>query len=165
MHMNRTLVVLLIIVENWWVITPLFIFFLFLDYFNDLISDCEATIANWEEQKRTNDDKHSWSKRMENLNAKWESCRPGIFEAVVSDASIEQLKLCLQCRSNKAMIRCVDCKQCQYLCISCDESVHAISYWHNREVIYHGYLKPIPPKTSLSSCGKLATVSKMFSYF
>ena len=121
-----------------------------------LIEECEKLLEVEKINKQQN--KCNWKKRMENLSTNWESCRQNIFDTVLSSAAAN-IDTCSRCLVNKCVIYCQECPDPKSLCSACDEEVHQKYPLHDRDGIYNGYYKALPPKLSVTCDGQHKTIS------
>ena len=86
----------------------------------------------------------TWTKRMADLHEDWTRARSDIFNWVVSDENLHSNK-CSFCGGNDANVRCHQCGLSFYLCNMCDERVHSLNPFHDREMWNGRYFEVISP--------------------
>lgn len=74
---------------------------------------------------------------------------PEILNCMLAAETVTQ-HCCQQCKTADAVVRCLDCvpSGSQFFCSTCDSEIHRKNCFHNREAMFDGFFKPIPP-TSL----------------
>ena len=65
--------------------------------------------------------------------------------------------LCHKCHQKKVVIRCIECAY-KRLCYLCDNELHTLFPFHDREAYANRYMKPISPTITIDSDGKLVDV-------
>jgi hypothetical protein len=82
-----------------------------------------------------------------------------IFLTLLSSAAAANIDTCSRCLVNKCVIYCQECPDPKSLCSACDEEVHQKYPLHDRDGIYNGYYKALPPKLSVTCDGQHKTIS------
>lgn len=126
------------------------LFFVDLD---KLIDECSSYTKRPTVQK-------SWTARMEDLGKSWASKRPKIMMSLIEMESLLLSSLCVHCRKDQAHVRCRQCGLKDIMCVKCDDEVHRRNPFHDRDIYYEGFFKPVAPSVSLDSEGNLTTVGK-----
>lgn len=97
-----------------------------------------------------------WSTRKSLLSERWEKERPRMVNTMLAQQNAET-RICQQCGSSPAAVRCCDCRPHPFLCAECDVSIHRNHVFHNRDATIAGFFQPLPPTTcvverALSQC-------------
>lgn len=119
-----------------------------------ILNDAEKLLNGWSETKQA-----EWSKRMESVNANWEASRKHLFEQMLK-YSAPKIQKCSMCNSQNAIFRCLQCVNFIHICGSCDEKIHSLNPFHDREVVFNGFYQKIKPTVSVDTEGCLVTVSE-----
>lgn len=90
----------------------------------------------------------------------WASKRPKIMMSLIEMESLLPSSLCVHCRKDQAHVRCRQCGLKDIMCVKCDDEVHRRNPFHDRDIYYEGFFKPVAPSVSLDSEGNLTTVGK-----
>ena len=105
-----------------------------------------------------------WSTRNANYSERWREKRPSHVKSMLAQSNVAT-KVCSQCETNLAVVRCRDCLPCPFLCTDCDISRHSKTcVLHNRDAMSAGFFQPLAPTSfvvgkAIRSCGKLQSVS------
>ena len=101
-----------------------------------------------------------WTKRMQAVEAVWETSRCAIFAVMLKSHAIPTNKtVCSECSKERA-IRCLDCGPGVLLCDSCDEALHQMKPLHDREIWINGFYQQVAPTETVLSDGSLGFKSK-----
>ena len=104
-----------------------------------------------------------WDKRTELSNVKWESCRPNLFEAMLSNEAVIKQNCC-KCNSKPGLIKCSQCCHTGRLCGACDAEQHQQHPFHDRQYISPGgFFQFLQPTESTDDVGNLINISKCCS--
>ncbi|KAF4101570.1 hypothetical protein G5714_018002 [Onychostoma macrolepis] len=100
----------------------------------------------------------SWSTRQSLFSERWRAERPRLVNTAAAQGNVAT-RICQQCGSNPAAVRCGDCRPLSFFCAECDVSMHTRHVLHNRDAMTPGFYQPLPPTTfvvdkALSHCGK-----------
>ena len=89
-----------------------------------------------------------------------ESCAC-LWETILkANFAVKEDTLCMKCREEPAVIRCNECFTAKYLCGSCDQKVHELLPYHNRDAVVNGHYEPIPPTLSKNYSGEWVTIGE-----
>ncbi|XDV14187.1 hypothetical protein PO909_002366 [Leuciscus waleckii] len=88
----------------------------------------------------------AWTKRQVISEKKFRAAMPEILNCMSAAETVTQHS-CQQCKTVDAVVRCLDCVPSgnQFFCSSCDTEIHRKTVFHDREAMFDGFLKPIPP--------------------
>ncbi|XDV26102.1 hypothetical protein PO909_029890 [Leuciscus waleckii] len=88
----------------------------------------------------------AWTKRQVISEKKFRAAMPEILNCMLAAETVTQ-HCCQQCKTVDAVVRCLDCVPSgnQFFCSSCDTEIHRKNVFHDREAMFDGFLKPIPP--------------------
>ena len=96
---------------------------------------------------------------MTNLSSNWDSARKLLMEAVLSCESLPSPEQCQACLSGNVLIRCHDCPK-KFFCPSCDNKIHALLPFHNRDGYVNGFFEAIPPTVTVDENGYKKNIGK-----
>ncbi|KAF4100902.1 hypothetical protein G5714_019098 [Onychostoma macrolepis] len=104
----------------------------------------------------------SWSTRQSLFSERWRAERPRLVNTAAAQENVAT-RICQQCGSNPAAVRCGDCRPRPFYCAECDVSMHTRHVLHNRDAMTPGFYQPLPPTTfvidkALSHCVRLVPV-------
>ncbi|KAF3832939.1 hypothetical protein F7725_026604 [Dissostichus mawsoni] len=99
-----------------------------------------------------------WGTRKSLFLERWKTERPRLINSTAAQENVAN-RICQQCGSNPAAVRCRDCRPHPFLCAECDVSMHTRHVLHNRDAMTAGFFQPLPPTTfvadkALSHCGR-----------
>ena len=123
---------------------------------DSILKSANELLKEWHASKSP---KQNWGQRTAILNENWESVRALLMNAVVSGYALDETQ-CMKCLEHIAEVRCYDCHTYTRLCGHCDQLVHEMQPFHDRDGSTGGFFKPIPPTVSLDSYGKWVLVGK-----
>eukprot|EP00794_Sanderia_malayensis_P000837 gene837-134_t len=107
-----------------------------------MISECEKLTLSQKDKSESS----KWTDRLEKASAMWEKHRNYIAECALEIESFSgSLNICENCNVKNPEIRCLDCADSKFLCISCDELVHEKFPLHDRDGWVDGFYKPLLP--------------------
>lgn len=88
----------------------------------------------------------AWTKRQVISEKKFRAAMPEILNCMLA-AEIVTQHCCQQCKTGNAVVRCLDCVPSggQFFCSTCDTEIHRKNVFHDREAMFDGFLRPIPP--------------------
>ncbi|CAM4573646.1 unnamed protein product [Leuciscus chuanchicus] len=88
----------------------------------------------------------AWTKGQVISEKKFRAAMPEILNCMSAAETVTQ-HCCQQCKTVDAVVRCLDCVPSgnQFFCSSCDTEIHRKNVFHDREAMFDGFLKPIPP--------------------
>ncbi|KAK7173361.1 hypothetical protein R3I93_003245 [Phoxinus phoxinus] len=88
----------------------------------------------------------AWTRRQVISEKKFRAAMPEILNCMLA-AEIVTQHCCQQCKTVDAVVRCLDCVPSgnHFFCSTCDTEIHRKNVFHNREAMFDGFLKPIPP--------------------
>ncbi|KAF4104370.1 hypothetical protein G5714_015357 [Onychostoma macrolepis] len=100
----------------------------------------------------------SWSTRQSLFSERWRAERPRLVNTATAQENVAT-RICQQCGSNPAAVRCCDCRPRPFYCAECDVSMHTRLVLHNRDAMTPRFYQPLPPTTfvidkALSHCAK-----------
>ncbi|KAF4095257.1 hypothetical protein G5714_024335 [Onychostoma macrolepis] len=100
----------------------------------------------------------SWSTRQSFFSERWRAESPRLVNTAAAQENVAT-RICQQCGSNPAAVRCGDCRPRPFYCAECDVSMHTRHVLHNRDAMTPGFYQPLPPTTfvvdkALSHCGR-----------
>ncbi|RXN11609.1 ATP-binding cassette sub-family D member 3 [Labeo rohita] len=100
----------------------------------------------------------NWSTRQSLFSERWRAERPRLVNTAAAQENVAT-RICQQCGSNPAAVRCCDCRPRPFFCAECDVSMHTRHVLHNRDAMTAGFYQPLPPTTfvvdkALSHCGR-----------
>ncbi|RXN39449.1 ATP-binding cassette sub-family D member 3 [Labeo rohita] len=98
----------------------------------------------------------NWSTRQSLFSERWRAERPRLVNTAAAQENVAT-RICQQCGSNPAAVRCCDCRPRPFFCAECDVSMHTRHVLHNRDAMTAGFYQPLPPTTfvvdkALSHC-------------
>ncbi|XP_026116848.1 uncharacterized protein LOC113095716 [Carassius auratus] len=104
----------------------------------------------------------NWSTRQSLFSERWRTERPRLVNTAAAHENVAT-RICQQCGSNPAAVRCSDCRPQPFFCAQCDVSMHTRHVLHNRDAMTAGSYQPLPPTTfvvdkALSHCVRLVPV-------
>ncbi|XP_026119151.1 uncharacterized protein LOC113098339 [Carassius auratus] len=104
----------------------------------------------------------NWSTRQSLFSERWRTERPRLVNTAAAHENVAT-RICQQCGSNPAAVRCSDCRPQPFFCAQCDVSMHTRHVLHNRDAMTAGFYQPLPPTTfvvdkALSHCVRLVPV-------
>lgn len=70
----------------------------------------------------------------------------------------------MKCLKETAVLRCYECSFTKYLCGSCDQNLHEVFSFHDRDAIFNGHYQPIPPTSSKNSSGEWVTIGRQLPH-
>ena len=94
----------------------------------------------------------SWETRMVNLSTNWDNIRKLLLEAVLSCEGLPSPNPCHMCLEGKVRIRCHDCPK-KFFCPSCDQDVHSLLPFHDRDGYVNEFFQAIPPTVTIDESG------------
>lgn len=124
---------------------------------DSILKSANELLKEWRASKSP---KQNWGQRTAILNEIWESVRALLMNAVVSGYAVDETR-CMKCLEHIAEVRCYDCHTYTRLCGHCDQLVHEMQPFHDRDGSTGGFFKPIPPTVSLDSNGKWVLVDRL----
>lgn len=89
---------------------------------------------------------------MVNLSTNWDNIRKLLLEAVLSCEGLPSPNHCHMCLEGKVRIRCHDCPK-KFFCPSCDQDVHSLLPFHDRDGYVNGFFQAIPPTVTIDESG------------
>ncbi|KAF3833353.1 hypothetical protein F7725_027018 [Dissostichus mawsoni] len=103
-----------------------------------------------------------WGTRKSLFLERWKTERPRLINSTAAQENVAN-RICQQCGSNPAAVRCHDCRPRPFLCAECDVSMHTTHVLHNRDAMTAGFFQPLLPTTfiadkALSHCVRLMPV-------
>ena len=102
--------------------------------FSENLSNCIEICEKIAEDIKSNT-QSTWTRRMQSVEANWESSRASIFSALLKSHAIPcPESICFICKKENAVIRCHQCGPRVLLCSNCDEVVHEKKSLHDRDV-------------------------------
>lgn len=101
--------------------------------------------------------KQNWGQRSTILNESWVSLRETLMNTTVSGYAVNETS-CMKCSEHVAVVRCYDCHIHTRLCGHCDQLIHEMQPFHDRDGLTGGFWKPIPPIVSLDCDGQWISV-------
>ena len=123
---------------------------------DSILKSANELLKEWRASKSP---KQNWGQRTAILNENWESVRALLMNAVVSGYAVDETR-CMKCLEHIAEVSCYDCHTYTRLCGHCDQLVHKMQPFHDRDGSTSDFFKPIPPTVSLDSNGKWVLVVK-----
>lgn len=131
-------------------------FFSILEKLTNCIDNCEKLTSEIESRTPS-----IWTKRMQSVEANWESGRASILSALLKSHAIPSFEsLCHLCMSRPAIIRCHHCGPTVLICHDCDESIHEKKSMHDRDVWINGFFQPISSTETVLENGSLGFTSE-----
>ena len=100
----------------------------------------------------------NWAERANILNESWAESRAGLYKTMLKTFAVKVGMACMQCLKEPAVIRCNECFTVTYLCGSCDQHLHELLPFHDRDAVVNECYQPIPPTLSKNSCGEWITI-------
>lgn len=97
---------------------------------------------------------------MVNLSTNWDNIRKLLLEAVLSCEGLPSPNRCHMCLEGKVRIRCHDCSK-KFFCPSCDQDVHSLLPFHDRDGYVNGFFQAIPPTVTIDESGIKRIVAKL----
>ena len=102
-----------------------------------------------------------WAERTTVLNESWAESRACLWETILkANFAVKEDTLCMKCFEEPAVIRCNECFTAKYLCGYCDQKVHELLPFHDRDAVVKGHYEPIPPTLSRNCSGEWVTVGE-----
>ena len=116
----------------------------------DLLSSEKDTVS-----KKT----QRWEERTAMLNESWAESRASLYETLLKvNLAVKEETKCMKCLEEPAVLRCNECSGTKYLCGSCDQNLHELLPFHDRDAVINGHYQPIPPTLSKNSSGEWITI-------
>ncbi|KAK2561879.1 hypothetical protein P5673_015276 [Acropora cervicornis] len=106
----------------------------------------------------------NWAERANILNESWAESRAGLYKTMLKTFAVKVGMACMQCLKEPAVIRCNECFTVTYLCGSCDQHLHELLPFHDRDAVVNECYQPIPPTLSKNSCGEWITIGRQLPY-
>ena len=97
--------------------------------------------------------------RMMNLSSSWDSSMKKLFEAVLAFKSLPSPNCCNFCFRGKVQVRCAE-SPVKFMRSSCDENVHKVLLFHNRDAYVNRHFHAIPPTVVIDEKGNTQTTGK-----
>lgn len=119
-----------------------------------ILESANELLQEWRASKAP---KQNWGQRTASLNENWMAMRASLMSVVVSGHAVGGAS-CMKCAERTAVVRCYDCHTFSRLCGHCDQLIHEIHPFHDRDGSNGSFFKPIPPTVSLDSEGKWVSV-------
>ena len=116
------------------------------DNLDAALARCDELLSSF------NASSQSWETRMVNLSTNWDNIRKLLLEAVLSCEGLPSPNRCHMCLEGKACIRCHDCPK-KFFCPSCDQDVHSLLPFHDRDGYVNGFFQAIPPTVTIDESG------------
>ncbi|RXN35689.1 ATP-binding cassette sub-family D member 3 [Labeo rohita] len=86
----------------------------------------------------------NWSTRQSLFSERWRAERHRLVNTAAAQENVAT-RICQQCGSNPAAVRCCDCRPRPFFCAECDVSMHTRHVLHNRDAMTAGFYQPLPP--------------------
>ncbi|XP_028390710.1 uncharacterized protein LOC114515619 [Dendronephthya gigantea] len=94
-----------------------------------------------------------WQKRTKSSDANWENWRDNLFSSLLNSCVIpEDEFICMACGNETAVVKCSECIS-QYMCPTCDDTVHSDKPLHDRQEWLNGFYHYLKPTESVSREG------------
>ncbi|KAI4799985.1 hypothetical protein KUCAC02_016523 [Chaenocephalus aceratus] len=87
-----------------------------------------------------------WGTRKSLFSERWKTERPRLVNNTVEQEDVAN-RICQQCGSKPAAVRCRDCRPSPFFCTECDVGMHTRHVLHNRDAMIAGFFQPLPPST------------------
>ena len=105
-----------------------------------------------------------WEERITISNESWADSRAALYETLLKASfAVKDANKCMKCFKETAVLRCNECSSTKYLCGSCDQNLHEVFPFHDRDAIVNGHYQPIPPTLSKNSSGEWVTIGMWFN--
>ena len=100
-----------------------------------------------------------WEERIAISNESWVDSPSALCETVLKTRfAVRNEAKCMKCLKETAVQRCHECSSTKYLCGSCDQNLHGVFPFHDRDAIVNGHYQPIPPTLLKNSSGEWVTI-------
>eukprot|EP00794_Sanderia_malayensis_P014430 gene14430-15935_t len=124
----------------------------------NLITECHDLLKTYHVEKP---EKTEWEQREEESQAKWEAIRQNIFVSILDTVFMDDGQMCMECESNKAFIKCPDCKSIEFLCGACDKERHSQQPFHDRLLWADGSFRYLNTLESVNESGSVINIDKV----
>lgn len=116
------------------------------DNLDAALARCDKLLSSFDASSQ------SWEIRMVNLSTNWDNIRKLLLEAVLSCEGLPLPNRCHMCLEGKVCIRCHDCPK-KFFCPSCDQDVHSLLPFHDRDGYVNGFFQAILPTVTIDESG------------
>lgn len=123
----------------------------------EVLAKCQAVLDSFQSMEDI-----SWENRMATLNENWEASRSAIFEAILLSQN-PCVELCDICHKAPCLLRCDECSG-RRMCPKCDAIIHEEHLFHDREALFDGFFRNIPPTFVWNEDGKMEQISELINF-
>ena len=132
-------------------------FFSFSDEMRDILLEAKDLLSSQEDSLVKKSQR--WEERIAISNESWADSRSALCETLLKTSfAVRDAAKCMKCLKETAVLRCHECSSTKYLCGSCDQNLHGVFPFHDRDAIVNGHYQPIPPTLSRNSSGEWVTI-------
>eukprot|EP00794_Sanderia_malayensis_P012451 gene12451-13738_t len=124
----------------------------------NLITECHDLLKTYHVEKP---EKTEWEQREEESQSKWEAIRQNIFVSILDTVFMDDGQMCMECESNKAFIKCPDCKSMEFLCGACDKERHRQQPFHDRLLWADELFRYLNALESVNESGSVINIDKV----
>ncbi len=110
------------------------------------LQDLQHSLSNTSDDEASPLASSNWSTRQSLFSERWRAERPRLVNTAAAQENVAT-RICQQCGSNPAVVRCGDCRPLPFFCAECDVSMHTSHVLHNRDAMTPGFYQPLPPTT------------------
>jgi len=123
--------------------------------------EAKELLSGWNLPLKT----QTWQERRVAVIDSWSNLRSEMFCTLLK-SHFALLKIqCTVCGCNPAVIRCQECAN-KHLCSKCDNDIHQLMPFHDRDCVINGHYEAISSNLSLdSTCNNLITVGMYLDIF
>lgn len=90
-----------------------------------------------------------WEERLTISNESRADSQAALYETLLKASfAVKDAIKCMKCLEETAVLRCDECSSSKYLCGSCEQNLHEVFPFHDRDAVFDGHYQPIPPTLS-----------------